>query len=82
MKIHVEVDVSPQELREFFGFPDVQELQRELLDRIRVQMEAGTEGFDPVSLLKPLMPAHMQGWEALQKAFWAGVTDTTKKSED
>lgn len=82
MKIHVEIDVSPLEVRELFGLPEVQELQRELLDQVRAQMETGAEGFDPVSLLKPLIPAHMQGWEALQKAFRAGITEATKKRED
>jgi hypothetical protein len=82
MKIRVDIDISPQELRESFGLPNVQDLQQELLDRIREQVSAGAEGFDPLSLMKPLLPPHMQNLEALQKAFWAGVSRPPKKEDD
>lgn len=70
MKINVELDATPEELRRFFGMPDVQPLQDEMIQLVRERMHAGTDGYDPVSLLGPLMPAQFQNMEALQKMFW------------
>ncbi|WP_088742491.1 DUF6489 family protein [Cobetia sp. QF-1] len=55
MKINVEFDLTPQEFRQAMGLPDVEAFQQELMERFRRQMEAGVEGYDPMSLLKPLM---------------------------
>lgn len=74
MKITIDVDITPRELRTFFGLPDVKPLQDEMLDRIRDKMRKGAEGFDAVTLLKPLMPQGMQSIEALQTAFWQAFT--------
>jgi len=88
MKIEIEIDISPQELREFMGFPDVREFQTELMSRLRAQVEAGMDGADPLSVLTRMAPAGMpfsfQGWEALQKAFWSGMLNTGQRtrSED
>jgi hypothetical protein len=74
MKITIDVDITPRELRMFFGLPDVKPLQDEMLDRIREKMLKGAEGFDAATLLKPLMPQGMQSIEALQTAFWQAFT--------
>lgn len=74
MKITVNVDASPQELRDFFGLPNVGPLQDEMIEKIRDNMVRGVAGFDPVTLMKPFLPAHMQSMEALQKAFWEAFT--------
>lgn len=52
MKVRFEFDVSPRELRQLLGLPDVEQLQREVIDAIRQRMAAGVEGFDPLSLLR------------------------------
>lgn len=70
MKIHIEVDVTPRELREFFGLPDLQPMQDELIQKIRENMLKGVEGFDPASLMRPFLPEHLRSLEALQKSFW------------
>ncbi|MGR9107036.1 MAG: DUF6489 family protein [Gammaproteobacteria bacterium] len=70
MKITVEVDATPQEVREFFGLPDVQSLQKDILDKIRDDMTKGVSGLDAFNLMKPYFPAHLQTMESLQKAFW------------
>ena len=53
MKINVEFDLTPQEFRQAMGLPDVEAFQQELMERFRRQMEAGVEGYDPMSLLPP-----------------------------
>nr|WP_298414753.1 hypothetical protein [uncultured Halomonas sp.] len=57
MKINVEFDLTPAEFRESLGLPDVEAFQRNMMDRIQQQMEAGVEGYDPWSLMQPFMQA-------------------------
>ncbi len=85
MKITVEIDATPQEVREFFGLPDVQPLQNEILQKLQQEMANGTTGLDAISLMKPILPAHMQSLEAMQSAFWnafnsAKPADSKKKT--
>jgi hypothetical protein len=70
MKIKFDIEATPQELRSFFGLPDVEPLQREMLEKIRQQMQAGVAGFDPATLMKPFLPEHLRSMESLQRAFW------------
>lgn len=56
MKIHFDIDATPQELRTFFGLPNIESLQNEMLDTFRKNMAAGVEGFDPATLMKPFFP--------------------------
>lgn len=84
MKITVEIDATPQEVREFFGLPDVQPLQNEILHKLQQEMANGTTGFDAINLMKPILPAHMQSLEAMQNAFWSAFnsakpTDSKKR---
>ena len=66
MKVRINVDLTPEEARAFFGLPDVASFQQELLEKIRDQMLAGAEGFDPISLMKPFFDTNL---EAMRKAF-------------
>ncbi len=82
MKIKIEVDCTPQEMREFFGLPDVQGLQADLLEDIQKKWSGGVEGYDPMTLIKPFLPAHLQNLENLQKMFWGAASVRTKESKD
>lgn len=81
MKIKVDIEATPQELRTFFGLPDVEPLQQEMLEIIRRNLGAGMEGFDPVALMKPWLPGHLQSMETLQKNFWQAFHQTTGHSD-
>ena len=70
MKIKLDIEATPQELRSFFGLPDIEPLQNEMLELIRKNMSAGIEGYDPMTLMKPFLPEHMQAFTTLQKNFW------------
>ncbi len=84
MKIKFDIEATPQELRSFFGLPDVEPLQQEMMNIVRRNMSAGMEGFDPVALLKPWLPPHLHSLEGLQKSFWQAFQtgDHAKKTED
>lgn len=81
MKIRVEFDVTAKELRSFFGLPDVEPIQEELLRKIRDKMAAGVDGFDPVSLLKPFLPENLLSLQALQRAFQAATRTRRARPE-
>lgn len=85
MKINFDIDVTPQELRTFFGLPDVEPLQKEMLDIVRHNITSGMEGCDPVELMKPWLPQHLQTLEAFQtlwKAFQATQGQGHRKEPD
>lgn len=82
MKISVEIDATPQEVREFFGLPDVQSLQKDILDKIREDMTRGTSGLDAFNLMKPFFPTHLQSMESLQKAFWNAFPHVKTESRE
>ncbi len=74
MKISIDVEATAQEMREFLGLPDVQPLHEEMLQNIRENMKKGISGFDALTLMKPVLPGHVQSLETLQKAFWDAYT--------
>ena len=74
MKINVTMETTPAELREFLGLPEVHQLQAEMIDRIREQMQAGVEGFDPLTMMRPFIAPNLQSMESMQRAFWNGLS--------
>jgi hypothetical protein len=81
MKINITVDVTPEELREFLGLPDVKPIQQEMLEKFRERMQAGAEGFDPVSLMQPFLAPNLGAMESMQKAFWQAFTQASQAGE-
>lgn len=72
MKVNITLDCSAEELRRFFGLPDVQPLQQEMLDQLAQKMREGAGGLDVVNLMKPFLAPNTQAVEAMQKAFMQG----------
>ncbi len=67
MKLKMDVEVTPEELRRLLGLPDVQRLHQDMIDQIREQMASGAEGYDPLTLFKPYLSGGMGSMDALQK---------------
>ena len=70
MKITFDIDATPQELRTFFGLPNLEPLQHEMLELIQKNIAMGTEGFEPATLMKPFLPEAIM---AMQKTFWQAM---------
>jgi hypothetical protein len=70
MKIEVEVECTPEEARAFLGLPDVGPMQEALMAELQKRMMANLQAMEPEQLFKTWLPAGLQGWEQLQKAFW------------
>lgn len=76
MKIRVDVEISPEELRRFLGLPDVAPLQQEIMEMARRNL-MGKE-FEPTALLKSWAP--WQVMETMQKNFWEAVQNSAAQA--
>jgi hypothetical protein len=70
MKISFDVDCTPEELREFFGLPDVKPMQEALLKEVEAKMRANIAALDPETMLRTWLPAGMEGFQRLQEMFF------------
>jgi Family of unknown function (DUF6489) len=69
MKIKLDIDCTPEEVREFFGLPRVKPVQEELLKEVQERLRANIKAMDPEAMLKTWLPASIQGFEQLQEMF-------------
>ncbi len=69
MKLHFDIDCTPEELREFFGLPDVKPMQEQLMKEVEERARAGLKALDPETMLKTWLPAGIKGFEQLQQMF-------------
>ncbi len=83
MKMTVDLDITPEELRKLFGLPDVEGFQRQMMEDIRERMAAGAEGYDPIKLFQPYMSGTMASWDLFQKLITgaAGAAASGKAAE-
>lgn len=77
MNIKLDIDATPQELRSFFGLPDVEPLQREMLEQMRIKMEQAMQAYDPATVMQVLMPEQIKTMEG----FWKAFTQPPRKKE-
>jgi hypothetical protein len=69
MKISFDIDCTPEELRGFFGLPEVKPMQDQLLKEVEERMRASLKALDPETMLKTWLPAGLKGFEQLQEMF-------------
>lgn len=82
MNFRVDVEMTPEELRRVLGLPDVSVLQQEMIDKVRQQMEAGVEGYDPLTLLKPYLNNGIGSMEAFQKLLFGMMSQYGQSKRD
>jgi len=78
MKVKIDIDCTPEEARTFLGLPDVKPLQEAMMKEVEERMRANLSAMDPETMFKTWLPAGIQGWEQMQKMFWANMA----RSED
>jgi hypothetical protein len=71
MKINLEIDCTPEEMRKFFGLPEVQPLQEALLKEVQERMSANIKAMDAKAMIETWLPATLKGFEKLQQMFMA-----------
>ena len=68
MKIHVEVDCTPEEARAFLGLPDVRPMQEHLLAEMQERMSATLRAADPQEIFKAWFSPNLKGFEQMFEA--------------
>lgn len=81
MKIHFDIDCTPEEARAFFGLPDVRPMQQAVMDEMQNRTLEAMRRMDPETILKSWFPMGTSGFEQLQKAFWANLTPRGDRNE-
>ena len=69
MKIKLDIDCTPDEVREFFGLPQIKPLQEELLKEVQERLSANIKAMDPEAMVKTWLPATLKEFEQLQEIF-------------
>jgi hypothetical protein len=79
MKLKFDIDCTPEELRGFFGLPEVKPMQDRLMAELEEKMRANLKALDPEAILKTWLPAGLKGFEQLQEMFFAQMGRGGKK---
>ena len=78
MKVHMEIDCTPEEARAFLGLPDVRPMQEKLMREVEERTVAAMRSMDPETLMKTWLPASLEGLEQIQKMFWKAMPNAKK----
>ncbi len=81
MKIRIDIDCTPEEARAFLGLPEVAPMQAAVMEKIQEQLMGNLAAMDPETLFKNWLPVGLQGFEQLQKAFWAQFAGGAKPGD-
>jgi hypothetical protein len=79
MKLKFDIDCTPEELRGFFGLPEVKPMQDRLMVELEDKMRANLKALDPETVLKTWLPAGLKGFEQLQEMFFAQMGGGARK---
>ena len=70
MKITIDIDCTPQELRAFLGLPHIESMQDALIAQMQERLAKYLEAMDPEALMKLWLPGGVQGLAQIQERFW------------
>ncbi len=83
MKVKIEIDLKPEEARKLMGLPEVEKMQKDLMDQIKDKMQEEINTMtDPQAFMERYLPLGMQGLEQFQKMMTEFASLGTKKSKD
>ncbi len=70
MKITVDIDCTPQEVRAFLGLPQVEAMQDALVAKLQERLAGSLDAMDPEALMRLWLPGGVQGLAQMQERFW------------
>jgi len=73
MKVTVEVDCTAAEARQFFGLPDVEQMQVAVMAQLEKKMLSDIDKFTPEAMMKSWLSLVPQNAEWLQELFRRGT---------
>ena len=68
MKFSIDIDCTPDEARAFFGLPNVEVLNKAIMDQVQMRMMDHMKVMSPDEMMKAWMP-NGAAWEQFQKMF-------------
>jgi Family of unknown function (DUF6489) len=71
VKINIDIDCTPQEVRAFLGLPKVEAMQDALVAKLHERLAKSLEAMDPEALMKLWLPGGVQGLAQMQERFWS-----------
>ena len=84
MKINLEIDCTPEEMRQSFGLPDLRPMQDAVLEAMQKQMIDAVARSSPEALMRNWMPMFPQSSEQMQQlmaAFLRGLSPNRPSSD-
>jgi hypothetical protein len=81
MKIHIDVDCTPEEARTMFGLPDVKPMQNAVMQEIEARMKKALAAMEPDALFSMWLPAGIQSLEQWHKFLWARLMGAREGQE-
>ena len=73
MKVKLEVDCTPAEARLFLGLPDVESLNKHVVDEMKSRIDAGVAMAAPEELMKSWMTLGGQATDQFRKLMTAAM---------
>ena len=70
MKFTINIDCTPEEARQFFGFPNLKPMQDEVLKQMQDQMMENIQNMDP----QDMVVEAAKNFTDIQKAMWENMT--------
>ena len=81
MKVHVEIECSPEEARRFMGLPDVTPLNDKLVEEMQSRMEKNLALMSPDTMMSSWMAVGTQAQDAFLKLMTTGAASAFKAGE-
>ncbi len=78
MKFTIDIDCTPDEARAFFGLPNVEVLNKAMMEQVQARMTEYMGKMDPQEIAKAWMPSGAAAWDQFQKMFTGGFPGKTK----
>jgi len=80
MKVSVDLDLTPEELRRLFGLPDLTPIQTLVVERITRQVEKGLDNNLLAGITRSIITGGVQSWDAYQKLL-SGILSAAKPGD-
>ncbi|MXO60499.1 hypothetical protein GRI89_13215 [Altererythrobacter salegens] len=82
MKVHIEIDCSPEEARQFMGLPDVEKANTVYIDAITKAMKGVSNTDQLETYAKQLAPMGQMGLKVFQSFMEGAAKNGTEKKAD
>ena len=77
MKVHVDIEMTPEEARAAMGLPDIAPMQQKMMEEMQARMKAAFDTGDPDAMMRAWMPfmsgsgvGGAKAFEQFQKFLW------------